>query len=274
MLLQGTGNSYGVEFLLKKDLGRVNGWVAYTLSWADRQFDELNDGKKFWAKYDRRHVFTVVANVDVTKWFTVSAIWEYMSGARFTPLVGNYVVPDASLTNIELIPIYAERNSVRGSDSHRLDLNLVFRTKPDKKFVSEFFVGAYNVYNRATPYQITIVQAEDGSFKYQQNGLFGFLPSVAWNFYFLRGSWLAHKIPPDNGQQPTVSELILLTTKPLTILINSISNSIIKCSSIFFLQFLLYYLRWFPAFQSRSISTFPFLNPKWLFSHRLFPTSL
>lgn len=188
LLLQGKGHSYGAEFLFKKDFGRVNGWVGYTLSWTKRQFDGLNNGEPFWAKYDRRHYLTVVLNAEIARWFSISAVWEYASGARFTPIIGQYVYPNSSLTEVEIIPIYAERNSVRMSDSHRLDLNLVFRTKPHKKwkyFINEFCIGAYNVYNRAAPFRINVtIDPETGKYKYTQPGLFGFLPSVAWNFKF------------------------------------------------------------------------------------------
>ena len=95
-------------------------------------------------------------------------------------------MPNAGLTGVDIIPIYAERNSVRMSTSHRLDINFIIKNKPkeNKKYSSEWHLGAYNVYNRATPFQIQLVSNPDGSFKYTQPGLFGFIPSIGYNFKF------------------------------------------------------------------------------------------
>ncbi|RMG86743.1 MAG: TonB-dependent receptor, partial [Bacteroidetes bacterium] len=98
-------------------------------------------------------------------------------------LLGQYLYPDGSLTKIEIIPVYGERNSLRMSPSHRLDVNLVLKNKPTKKWHTEWHFGAYNFYNRATPYRLDITfDEETGRYKYTQPGLFGFIPSIAWNF--------------------------------------------------------------------------------------------
>lgn len=185
LLLQGKGKSWGTELLIRKQSGKVHGWIGYTLAWSQRQFDELNEGEKFWAKYDRRHYLTFVGNWDISKRVTFSAIWEYSSGARFTPLRAQYLFPNAALTGIDIVPIYSKRNEFRMSSSHRLDINFVFRNNPKKRFRSEWHLGAYNVYNRATPYTIRVQLDETtGQLKYTQPGLFGFIPSIAYNFKF------------------------------------------------------------------------------------------
>ena len=184
LLVQGRGWSYGAEFLFKREHGRLTGWLGYTLSWTKRQFEELNNGNPFFAKYDRRHYFTAVGTVELTERVFFSAVFEYATGARFTPIVGQYFQPNAGLNGVEVVPIFAEKNSYQMSPSHRLDVNFVFKSRPEKKFQTEWHIGAYNVYNRATPYQIQITQGEDGAMKYTQPGLFGFIPSVAFNFKF------------------------------------------------------------------------------------------
>jgi len=185
LLLQGAGESWGAEILLRKQTGRLNGWLAYTLAWSQRDFEELNEGQKFWAKYDRRHVLSFVGNYEINKKLTFSAVWEYSSGARFTPLRAQYLFPNAGLSNIELVPIYSKRNEFTLSSSHRLDVNLVIKNKREKKFNSEWHLGAYNAYNRATPYSIRVrLDPETGQLKYEQPGLFGMIPSIAYNFKF------------------------------------------------------------------------------------------
>lgn len=185
LLLQGTGESYGSEFLIRRQEGKVNGWIAYTLAWSTRQFDGLNENKQFWAKYDRRHNLSIVANWDISKRLTLSGIWVYSSGARFTPVRAQYLYPNASLTKVEIIPIYSKRNEFSMSASHRLDLNFVIRNNPRKRFRSEWHIGGYNIYNRATPYRINVkLDEETGALSYEQPGLFGFIPSIAYNFKF------------------------------------------------------------------------------------------
>lgn len=182
-LLQGSGESYGLEVLIKKDQGRWNGWIGYTLSWSTRHFDELNGGDPFYAKYDRRHNFSIVQNIKLSKRWHLGAVWVFSTGSRFTPQVGVYALPNASSTGVELIPVYTKRNAVSLSPSHRLDINFVWKSKESKKFKGEWHFGAYNLYNRATPWRIEVVASDDG-FKYTQPGLFGFIPSVAYNFEF------------------------------------------------------------------------------------------
>ncbi|HMI66961.1 MAG TPA: hypothetical protein VK517_13025, partial [Cyclobacteriaceae bacterium] len=95
-----------------------------------------------------------------------------------------YVVPSPTLAGLDLVPVYASMNSVKLADTHRLDLGIKFRSRPEHKFQSEWFAGVYNVYNRASPIGITIVANADGSYSYQQPGLFGFLPFISYGFKF------------------------------------------------------------------------------------------
>jgi len=183
-LLQGNGDSYGLELLVKKDEGRWNGWVGYTLSWSNRYFDELNGGEQFSAKYDRRHNLSIVQNLKISDNWSVGAVWVFSTGSKFTPQIGLYAIPDASSTGIEWIPQYAKRNSVSMSATHRLDLNFVWKSSDKKKFKGEWHFGGYNVYKRASPMRVEVVSDDNGGFKYVQPGLFGFVPSIAYNFEF------------------------------------------------------------------------------------------
>lgn len=188
-LLQGRGRSWGAEFLLRRQAGRVNGWIGYTLAWSRRQFDELNNGEAYWARYDRRHYLTFVANYELSPRVTFSAVFEYASGSRFTPVVAQYLYPDPTLTTVEVVPIYSRRNELSLSASNRLDVNLVLRNKPTRRFRGEWHLGAYNVFNRATPYTVNVrFDPDTGGLQYEQPGLFGFIPSVAYNFNFGGGA--------------------------------------------------------------------------------------
>lgn len=183
-LVQGDGQAYGAEILIKKESGKLTGWISYTLSWSQRQFGEINSGNWFSSRYDRRHNGAIVANYQFAKRWSVSAVWEFISGSRFTPVIGQYTVPAPSLVGVNLIPVYAPINSVKLADTHRLDLGVKFRSRTGNRFQSEWFAGVYNTYNRATPVGIAILPNGDGSFRYEQPGLFGLLPFVSYGFKF------------------------------------------------------------------------------------------
>lgn len=184
-LLQGKGWAYGIEFLLKKDIGKWNGWVSYTLGKSERQFAELNEGKIFPAKYDRRHYFTFVGNYKINKRWEIGAVWVYNSGARFTAQVGQYFMPKPGYNGVDVVPIYTSRNAVQMSPSHRLDLNLIYQMRIHKKFKTELVLSMYNVYNRAEPFRVRVRPADTGLGRvYEQPGLFGRIGSIAFNFKF------------------------------------------------------------------------------------------
>ncbi|MBL7857719.1 MAG: carboxypeptidase-like regulatory domain-containing protein [Cyclobacteriaceae bacterium] len=179
-LIQGRGNSYGLEFLLKKESGKLTGWIAYTLSKSTRQFDEINSGKTFLARYDRRHNGSVVLNYALVKRISLTSVFEFISGSRFTPVIGQYIVPAPNLGGVQLVPVYAPVNSVKLADTHRLDLGLKLFSRPERRYKSEWFIGVYNVYNRATPIGINIEPNPDGSYRYEQPGLFGTVPFISF----------------------------------------------------------------------------------------------
>lgn len=184
-LIQGKGSAYGVEVLVKKETGKLTGWVSYTLSWARRKFDELNNGTSFPSRYDRRHNGAIVMQYAFHKNWSVSAVWEFISGSRFTPVIGQYVITSPTGIGVDLLPVYAPLNSVRLANSHRLDLGIKYKSNPDKRFQSEWFLGVYNTYNRANPVGITIEEDDEtGELKYSQPGLFGIIPFISYGFKF------------------------------------------------------------------------------------------
>ena len=181
-LIQGRGRAYGFEFLVRKESGKLTGWISYTLSWTWRQFDEVNQGAWFPSRYDRRHNGAIVTQYAFNKRWSVSGVWEFISGSRFTPVIGQYIVFAPTLSGVDLIPVYSGINQVKLANTHRLDLGIKFKSKPEKKFQWQCFAGVYNSYNRANPIGINIEQQPDGSLKYEQPGLFGLLPFISYGF--------------------------------------------------------------------------------------------
>ena len=112
-------------------------------------------------------------------------VWEFISGSRFTPVIGQYVLLAPTLTGADLIPVYSGINQVKLASSHRLDVGLKFKSKPGRKFQWQWFAGVYNVYNRTNPIGINIEQDElTGALRYTQPGLFGLIPFLSYGFKF------------------------------------------------------------------------------------------
>jgi hypothetical protein len=186
-LVNGKGWAYGGEFFLSRTKGRFTGWIGYSLSWAYRQFPELNNGKKYLAKFDRRHDLSVVASCEITKRFSISTVYIYSTGQRFTPVIGNYFVPNSSYSSVDLLPIYGDKNNNAFPSNSRFDFNLIFKTKENRQFLrykGEWHIGVYNFFNQAQPTRTQIVASGNGGYKYQAKGIFGRIPFIAYNFSF------------------------------------------------------------------------------------------
>jgi hypothetical protein len=196
----GTGESYGAEFFFKKSRGLFTGWVGYTLAWTDRTFPGLNGGKKFPFKYDRRHDVSVVFSYEISKRWTLGAVWVYATGNALTlPQNRFFLIGPVDLGQVAYNPaayggLYNEpgpRNSFRFSSYHRLDVSATLKGKPkkDRRYQASWNFSIFNVYNRYNPYFIyftDFVNENTGQYKIQakQVSLFPFLPSVTYNFKF------------------------------------------------------------------------------------------
>ena len=176
--LGGEGRAYGVEFLVEKTKGRLTGWMGYTLSRSERQFDEINDGAWFSARQDRTHDLSIVGVYQLSPKLSVSASWVYATGDAVTFPVGKYFI-DGSLVNL-----YSERNADRMPDYHRLDLGVTWTLKKRDSYLSELNFSVYNLYNRMNAFSINFDTNDAGVTEATQLSLFGIVPSVSWNFKF------------------------------------------------------------------------------------------
>jgi hypothetical protein len=179
-LIFGDGRAYGIEFFVKKRFGKFNGWLGYTLSKTERQFDDIDNGKWFNARQDRTHDLSLVGIYKAGERWTFSSTFVFNTGNAVTFPSGKY------LLNNRTIFSYPARNSDRLPDYHRLDLSATLEGKPNKKLKSSWSFGIYNLYNRQNAYTIDFREDPDNSTRTQavQTTLFGFIPSVTWNFKF------------------------------------------------------------------------------------------
>ncbi len=186
-LVFGKGHAYGTEFMIQKNKGIVTGWVGYTLSWTKRQSDDINNGKEYYSRFDRRHDVSAVVNLHDVKHPRVglSFAWVYSSGSPFTPIISKYIQPTTNFNGVDILPIYSERNAHRLNGASRLDIDFVFYGKKRKHFQGEWHMGAYNALNQVQPSRVVITFDEKTKKeKYQEKGLFGFIFSIAYKFKF------------------------------------------------------------------------------------------
>lgn len=179
-LVFGKGWSYGAEFLLKKNYGKLNGWIAYTWSKTMRQFDDINDGLPFPARHDRTHDLSIVGMYKLSEKLTVSATWVYSTGDAVTFPSGRYEIDG------QTVGYYTERNGYRMPSTHRLDLGLTWFRKKTRKFESSWNFSVYNAYAHENPYYIYFQEVEDqpGTQEAVQVSLFKIIPSINYKFKF------------------------------------------------------------------------------------------
>ncbi len=198
----GTGSSKGIELMLQKKQGITTGWLSYTLSKSDRKFENIDGGKSYPFKYDRRHDFSVVVNYKISSKVNFSATWIYGSGYPTTLQNGTYLAtnidawgissPDATIFEYTgEAYLYPGKNWLRMRDYHRLDLGLNFtkerKSKKEKLQTRTWTVGIYNAYNRQNAVFYYYAH-EDGNSNnpiklYQQSG-FPIIPTVKYSVKF------------------------------------------------------------------------------------------
>jgi hypothetical protein len=179
-LIYGKGRAYGLELFLKKSKGKLNGWVSYTISRSERQFDEINQGNWFAARQDRIHDLSLVAMYQINNKWSFSSTFIYSTGNAVTFPSGKYVVDEKPVW------YYSERNGYRMPDYHRLDLGFTYEPKPKSKLKSTWDFGLYNIYNHKNAYMIEFRENENNRdlTEAYKISLFGIIPSVTWNFKF------------------------------------------------------------------------------------------
>ncbi len=179
----GTGVAAGIEFFLQKRTGSVTGWIGYTLGWTRRRFAELNGGKRFPPKYDRRHDLSFVSNWRVGRW-TFGANLLYATGQAFTPASAVYRLrqPAEPEARIENYALPADRNSARLLPYHRLDLSI---KRGIRLFGvdAEAYIQVFNVYSRRNEWFVQfdpdVIQSDPEVVK-----MLPIVPTLGFNYAF------------------------------------------------------------------------------------------
>jgi hypothetical protein len=195
---EGDAWSYGFELLLQKKEGRLSGWIGYTLSWTQMQFDSINFGRKFWARYDRRHDLSLVAIYKLNKHITFSGTWVYGTGNSVTLPTSEYIVGhqwnyDSDKLTLDpsdfsgfKVKEFSARNNFRMNAYHRLDLGVQFHK--EKKWGERIWeISVYNAYNRKNSFFYTTDYKVVDNVGYgflNQVSLFPIIPSISYSFKF------------------------------------------------------------------------------------------
>lgn len=197
-LITGIGRAYGAEILLRKQSGKLTGWIGYTISRTERKVQgyspqtNINKGNWYPSNYDKLHDLSIVANYTFNKKWDVGASFVFQTGRPYTPPEGKFEFEDFP------VPIYDSRNNARIPSYHRLDLSATYTPtrKEDKRFYSSWSFGIYNVYARKNPYSIffqaetTGLNSEVGANDFSQTqavqlSIFATaIPFITWNFNF------------------------------------------------------------------------------------------
>jgi hypothetical protein len=188
IVLNGQLRSYGLEVMLRKNKGKLNGWISYTLSKSEQQTpgrtaaeSGINSGNWYNSNFDKLH------NVAVTGSYNLNEKWSF--GANFALQTGQPTsFPNGQYEYLGInVPSYGLRNENRLPTYHHLDISatLTPRKNKDRNWKGEWVFSVYNLYNRKNAASINFRQnADSGNNEAVKTSIFGIVPAVSYNFKF------------------------------------------------------------------------------------------
>jgi len=188
VILNGRARAYGLEVLLKKNEGKLTGWISYTLSRTEQQTpgrtDQefgINNGNWYKTGFDKTHNFSTTATYELNPKWKFGSIFTLQTGQPVTFPNGKYEYQGI------IIPSYGERNADNLPVYHHLDVSATYTPKPEKKkgWQSEWVFSIYNLYGRKNAASISFRQNVDtATNEAVKLSIFGIVPSVSYNFKF------------------------------------------------------------------------------------------
>lgn len=186
-VFEANGKAYGVEFMAKKPLGKLNGWLSYTYSRTflkesgDRGINTINRGDWYPASYDKPHDVKIVANYKFTHRYSISLNVDYATGRPITVPVSKYYYGNGYRF------YYSDRNSYRIPDYFRLDLAINIEPSHYLKFWthSSITIGVYNLTGRKNAYSVYFEAKNSMQIKGYKLSVFGApIPYINYNIKF------------------------------------------------------------------------------------------
>jgi len=189
----GHGEAYGIEFLMKKYYGRLNGWIGYAWTRSWRQIEGINNNEEYPAFWDRPHDFSAYLSYNIRDRWLISTNWIYMTGSAFSSPTGFYYY------NGYAVPVYEKKNNDRLPDYHRLDVSTEIQlNKPEAKYEHKLIFTIYNLYSRKNPISVNFNKTLNNNGKPIVPGdlssppelvpsmlfLFEWVPAISYSFKF------------------------------------------------------------------------------------------
>lgn len=188
VLLNGAARAYGLEVMLKRNTGKLTGWLSYTLSRAEQRTPGrnatepgINNGEWYRANYDKTHNLSLTAAYQLTRKWSFGGIFTYQTGKAATYPIGKYQYQGITIAN------YGTRNASSLPAYHHLDLSATYVPRPDskKRWKGEWVFSIYNVYGRNNAAALMFEQnRETGWSEAKRISIFGIVPGVSYNFKF------------------------------------------------------------------------------------------
>ena len=196
VILNGEARAYGLELLFRKNEGKFQGWLAYTLSRSEQRtpgrdsvFDNVNSnletginfGKWYPTPFDKTHDISLYTSYDISEKWRFNANFIYQTGQPTNYPIGQFEFQDI------VVPFFGLRNQARLPDYNRLDISatLIPKKNQNRSFQSEWVFSIYNIYNRMNAASINFRQNQDtGRNEAVRTSIFGIVPAVTYNFKF------------------------------------------------------------------------------------------
>ena len=187
VLLSGRAKARGLELLIRKNEGKLTGWIAYTLSRSEQKTPGrtpteigINNGEWYFTPYDKTHDISITTNYALNKKWDLNANFLFQTGQPITYPEAQYRFLDFSIPNFE------KRNSSRLPSYHRFDLSAIYTPdRSQKAFSGQWVFSIFNVYNRKNAASIRFQQNSDtGQNEAIRLSIFGIIHSVTYNFKF------------------------------------------------------------------------------------------
>ena len=194
VILNGEARAYGLELLLRKNEGKLQGWLAYTLSRSEQrtpgrdpvddngrsnQETGINFGEWYSTPFDKTHDIAVFGNYELNNKWSFNANFIYQTGQPTNFPVGQFEFEEL------VVPFFGLRNQTRLPDYHRLDVSATLKPQKNRNrsFQSEWVFSLYNVYNRMNAASINFRQNQDtGRNEAVRTAIFGIVPAITYNF--------------------------------------------------------------------------------------------
>ncbi|TKJ39927.1 hypothetical protein CEE37_09320 [candidate division LCP-89 bacterium B3_LCP] len=187
--IEGEGNAYGAEWMLRRKTGNLTGWIGYSLSWTKRRYPDTyqNNGEWYYPKWDRRHDFLATAMYELNHRWDFSCSWRYNTGQGFTQPIGITTTQMAGIdpdymTGSGRMVINGSMNNYRFPADHRMDLTATWKHRIFGQ-PAKLILSVYNLYNRRS-YWMRVTNTNENPVEITDIKLLPILPLISYEVRF------------------------------------------------------------------------------------------